>query len=47
MNEVIKLLLDHNTENDYRQNLEEILSKYFEQNPMTLKDWKAYFNLKD
>lgn len=42
---VIKLLIDNSKE--YKGNIEEILSKYFEQNPESLQEWKKWFKIQN
>ena len=43
MDKVIKLLIDNIGKHDYRENVEEILTKYFKQNPVALQEWQEWF----
>jgi len=43
-----KEVIKHLTENsDYKENIEEILTKYFEQNKNMLREWSDWFNGKE
>jgi len=43
-----KEVIKHLTENsDYKENIEEILTKYFEQNENMLREWSDWFNGKE